>query len=507
MNKTSPILLGISGGADSLCMLGTLHEQGYPLIIAHFDHQLRPESADDARFVAQIAARYGHPFVTASADVAEYARENRQSIEEAARNLRYRFLFEQARRHNAQAVAVGHTADDQVETVLMHFLRGAGLSGLKGISERTILPAFDPEIPLIRPILHLWRADTVAYCRAHDLHPLEDPSNASLDYFRNRLRHRLIPELEGYNPRFRETLQRTSLALQGDYELISELTRATWQKIVTESTPHYISFNLSSFAELSPPLIRNLIKFSMEKLCRDQVDISFSTLDRAARFITSPQTAQRIDLGLGLILLNEQGILYLADSPQSLPLDAFPQLPRSGDFNPLRAEALITKEETFPRSEGFSPVIASGAKQSPSPREEIASAIKLPRNDNDWEITLGSGWVLTAKHLSAPPKLKNADPFRVALDADALGETLILRPRRAGERFQPLGMENQSMKIKDFMINVKLPRRARENYPLLCAGDEIAWVPGYQIGHRFRVTNETKEVILFELLKTDRKNE
>ncbi len=457
MNKTSPILLGVSGGADSLCLLGTLHDQGYPLIVAHFDHQLRPESAADARFVAQIAEQYGYPFVTESADVAEFAKKHHQSIEEAARNLRYRFLFEQARRHNAQAVAVGHTADDQVETVLMHFLRGAGLSGLKGIEPRTILPAFDREIPLIRPILHLWRADTVAYCTAHDLHPLEDPSNASLDYFRNRLRHKLIPELENYNPRFRETLQRTSLALQGDYALISELTRTTWQQILIAETQTYTSFQLSAFSKLSPPLIRNLIKFSMEKLLRGPSGISFSTLDRAARFITSFQRAQRLDLVSGLVLLKERDTLYLADSSQSLPLDAFPQLPTKAS-------------EVFKASEV------------------------------SCEVSFGA-WILTAKRLSSAPKLKNADPFRVTLDAESLGENLSLRPRRAGERFCPLGMDGQSMKLKDFMINVKLPKRARENYPLLCAGDVIAWIPGYQIGHRFRVTDKTKEFISFGVVK------
>jgi len=208
----SPIIVGVSGGADSLCLLGTLHEAGYSLIVAHFDHQLRPDSAEGAKFVQQIAEKYNLHFVSASDDVAAYAKAEKQTTEEAARNLRYRFLFAQARKYNAQAVAVGHTADDQVETVLMHFLRGAGLSGLKGIQPRTILPAFDLEIPLVRPILDFWRDDTVAYCVAHNLTPHEDPSNASDDFFRNRLRHNLIPELEKYNPRFRETLQRTSRA-------------------------------------------------------------------------------------------------------------------------------------------------------------------------------------------------------------------------------------------------------------------------------------------------------
>ncbi len=466
LSPLSPIITAVSGGADSLCLLGTLHEQGYSLIVAHFDHQLRPDSAEDMRFVREIAQKYGHPFVTAGADVAAYAEKHKESLEEAARNLRYKFLFEQARLHHAQAVAVGHTADDQAETILMHFLRGAGLSGLKGMEARVILPDFDPKTPLVRPILHLWRAETEAYCAAHGLNPRQDPSNASLDYFRNRLRHELIPELEKYNPRFRETLQRTACALQGDYALIAEQTRAARQEILIAETQSYASFQLSAFAKLPAPLIRNLIKFSMEKLLRGPSNISFSTLRRAAQFITSPQSAQRIELVSGLMFLKEQDTLHLTDDPSRLPLDAFPQL-CSKDFSPslvIKTSVLITR---------------------------------------DFEIDLGSGWILTITRPSTIPKLKNADPFRVALDAESLGETLSLRPRRAGDRFSPLGMKGQSMKLKDFMINVKLPSRARKKYPLLCAGKEIAWVPGYQIGHRFRVTEKTEEVLVFELFRRD----
>ena len=137
---------------------------------------------------------------------ADMPKEQKLSLEEAARILRYRFLFAQARSEGAEVVAVGHTADDQVETVLMHFLRGAGLPGLKGMAGRTILPEFDPKIPLVRPILHLWRSETEAYCQEHGLQPVYDPSNRDETYFRNRLRHSLIPELEKYNPRFKNTL-------------------------------------------------------------------------------------------------------------------------------------------------------------------------------------------------------------------------------------------------------------------------------------------------------------
>lgn len=465
------IIVAVSGGADSLCLLGTLHEQGYPLIVAHFDHQLRPDSADDAKFVAEIAAHYQLPFLLGAADVNAYARENKQTIEEAARNARYTFFFEQARIHNAQAVAVGHTADDQVETVLMHFLRGAGLNGLKGILPNTILPHFDPEIPLVRPILHLRRAETEAYCVTHNLVPREDVSNASEDYFRNKLRHTLIPELENYNPRFRESIIRTSHALQGDHALLSELINQTWRQIVRDESASHISFLLSPFLQLSPALVRNLIKNGMEKLLPGQTDLTFSTLERAAAFILDPNSPQRIDLASGLFLLKEADALHLTADERNLPLSGYPQLH----------------------------VIASGAKQSPSIGGEIASAIKLPRNDETFVLELGADWVLTVSSPGAGQTAHSADPFQVTLAADAFCGELSLRTRRPGDRFHPLGMDGQSMKLKDFFINEKLPRRARNDYPLLCDEEGIVWLPGFRPAARVRVRESTQRTICFVL--------
>ncbi len=447
-----PIIVAVSGGADSLCLLGTLHEQGYSLIIAHVDHQLRPDSADDAKFVEEIAAQYQLPFLLGTADVNAYAKVHKQTIEEAARNARYEFFFEQARLHKAQAVAVGHTADDQAETVLMHFLRGAGLNGLKGILPRTILSHFDPEIPLVRPILDLWRVDTEAYCAAHGLVPREDPTNASQDYFRNRLRHTLIPELENYNLRFRETLVRTSHVLQGDHALLTEIIDQSWRQVITAEAPNYISFSLSSFLAISPALIRNLIKNGMEKLLPGQSDLSFPPLERAAAFILDPNSPQRIDLASGLFLLKEADALHLTADERHLPFDRVPQM----DVERL--------------------------------------AITLP-----CEVELGAGWVLTVSKPETGHVAKNADPFQVMLDVDALVGELSLRTRHPGDRFYPLGMDGQSMKLKDFFINEKLPRRARDGYPLLCDEEGIVWVPGYRPGHRARVRDATLGTIRFVL--------
>ena len=195
----------------------------------------------------------------------------------------------------------------------------------------------------------------------------------------------------------------------------------------------------------------------MDSLRPGQIDISFATLDRAANFISAPEGAQRIDLASGLLLFREVDYLYLAEGEESLPTDFWPQM----DVSPL--------------------------------------PLSLP-----CEFDLGNGWMLSGKSKQpfAPTAPKNGDPFQVTLDADALGGKLMLRPRRAGERFHPLGMDGKSMKLSDFFTNVKLPSRARDRYPLLCSADEILWVPGYRPAHRVRVRESTKRVVVFRIRKS-----
>ena len=230
LDPNRPVLAGVSGGPDSLCLLDILHTAGYRVIVAHFNHQLRPEADQEADSVSARARSLGLPFASACADVRAYAGAHRLSLEEAARMLRYQFLFASARKYEAQAVAVGHTADDQVETVLMHFLRGAGLAGLKGMEYRTLLPVFDQQIPLVRPLLSLWRADTEAYCREHALQPHYDVSNTDQAFFRNRLRHALLPELEKYNPRVKESVCRKSSKQPGNPSSLTQ-ARIGWCSI------------------------------------------------------------------------------------------------------------------------------------------------------------------------------------------------------------------------------------------------------------------------------------
>ena len=459
LDPAKPVLAGVSGGPDSLCLLGILQAAGYRVIVAHFNHQLRPEADLEAASVSERAHHLGLPFVSDAVDVRRYAREQSLSLEEAARILRYRFLFAAAREHAAQAVAVGHTADDQVETVLMHFIRGAGLSGLKGMEYRTILPVFDAQIPLVRPLLSFWRADTESYCREHNLEPHFDASNADQTYFRNRLRHALIPELEKYNPRFKESLFRTAQALQSDYAALQEMLEVAWKEVVVERGQGWVAFDQSGLARLPGGLWRNLVRRAAELLRPDSRDFGFDALERAAAFVEAP-AGKRVDFVNGLYLFTEKGKIYLAEYEADLPFSQWPQV-----------EQLIVIRD---------PLIVPGAQC----------------------LKMGGGWILTAEEIpmKAEGWSKSTDNWSAWLDADRLPVGgLELRPRRLGDGFAPLGMGGQTIKVRDLYINLKIPRRARAHWPLVCAGEQILWVVGYRISHPFRITEETKHIIHLEI--------
>jgi len=452
LDPAKPVLAGVSGGPDSLCLLGILQETGYRVIVAHFNHQLRPEADLEAVSVSDRARQLALPFVTASADVRAYAEAQALSIEEAARLLRYRFLFEAARTHAAQAVAVGHTADDQVETVLMHFLRGAGLAGLKGMEFRTLLPTFDSQIPLVRPLLALWRSDTESYCRAHALEAHFDASNADTAFFRNRLRLALIPELEKYNPQIKEALLRTAQALQGDYSALQDALEVAWKEVLRGTGKGWVAFDGAGMAGLSNGLRRNILRRAAGLLRPEGRDVGFEALERAAAFAQKP-SGRQVDLANGLYLFTEDGKTTLAAYQADLPIAQWPQVSQP-------------------------------------------TAISQPQLD------LGNGWVLTREETSIKPISWPAqgDDWSVWLDADRLPvNELVVRPRRLGDVFSPLGMRGQTVGVKDLYINLKIPRRARLHWPLVCAGEQVAWVVGYRIAHPFRLTEATKRMLHLEI--------
>jgi tRNA(Ile)-lysidine synthase len=449
------LVVGVSGGPDSLCLMHGLHHLGFGLVVAHLDHALRPESAGEALGVKVAAAALGLDCVVERADVRGHARARGLSIEEAARKLRYRFLFGQARACRAGAVAVGHTADDQVETVLMHMIRGAGLDGLAGMSYRIVLPLMDPEIAIVRPLLGVWREDTIAYCESNALTPHFDRSNESPDFFRNRVRHELVPLLESMNPRAREALWRAAQSLAVDRGLVAARVAEAWDATVVRETREFVGFDASDLVLLSIPLQRRLIREAARRLA-PETEIGYAALERGGRFVAEASSAPQ-ELGGGLVLAREADLIYVANGDKGLPFDAWPQLP-----------------------------------------EEVES---LPVSVPD-RVGLAHDWYFKLEGVeSLPSALEDCHQagFRACLDADALPARLELRRRRPGDRFEPLGLDGHTQKVSDFFVNVKMPVRARQRWPLLCSGTRVIWVPGYRAAETCKVHKNTRRVVRLEV--------
>jgi len=451
-----PILAGISGGPDSLCLLDVLHSLGYAVVVAHLNHQLRPEAEAEALLVRAAAEERGLPFVSGQAEVRALAESQSLSVEEAARLLRYRFLFEQARRVEAQAVAVAHTADDQVETVLMHLLRGAGLAGLRGMPYRALPNAWSNDIPLVRPLLGVWRSQVLAYCQARGLQPVFDRSNLDTTYYRNRLRHELLPILQTYNPAVQQALWRMAQSLAADYAALEALTAAAWQTCVVSEAPAYVVLDNTCLQEQPLAIQRLLVRQAISHLRPGLRDMDFEDVQRTLAFIRQPSRSGQRDLSAGLRLVSEGGRIWLAGWESEAPLGDWPRAP----LEPLRLD--------------------------------VPGEVQLP---GKWLLSATPAPDAAAALVEA---CANPNPFRAWFDLGDSRLPLTVRARRPGDRFQPLGMPH-SMKLSDFMINARLPRRARARWPLVCLGDEVVWVAGYRLSHAHRLTSASRNVALLDL--------
>jgi len=214
------VLVCVSGGADSMCLLEIMrhisYEIGFDLAVAHYNHELRGDESDrDETFVMEICEAHGIPFYSGRGNVAGYAKRNGLSIEEAARNMRYDFFYETASVSGADKIATAHTMDDNAETVILNLARGAGANGMSGI----------PPVrgSVIRPLLQITRDEVTAFLKEREILYVEDSTNDSDIYTRNKVRHTIIPLIKELNPRFNEAASTASEIFRADEEFISDI--------------------------------------------------------------------------------------------------------------------------------------------------------------------------------------------------------------------------------------------------------------------------------------------
>lgn len=471
------VIAGVSGGPDSLCMLHVLRGLAavvpFRLHAAHLNHMIRGAQADaDAAFVEGVCRRWQVEYTIQQADVPLLARTRRLSLEEAARQARYAFLAQIAIKLGGQVVAVGHHADDQVETLLMHFLRGSGLSGLRGMQPRCNLSAEgipgaadltgqpdSASLRLIRPLLQVTRAQIDAYCAEHNLVPRVDESNRDTSLFRNRLRHELLPVLETYNPNIRQTLLHTAQVIGSDIELLDVMVGQAWRQTVKYSTPGSVVFDLASLRAQPLALQRALIRRGVNHINRSLRDFSFNQVESVIRVLEKGTTGKRVMLPTGIVFTLAYHEAVLSRGPE-------PQVP------------------------GY------------WPRFTLAQPVLLPlpgsyRNPQD-------GWILESSILPIsgriPDGLRGEPGTRACLALEKLDAPLVLTTRCPGDRLQPLGMGGRTQKLHDLMINARVPAADRQYVPVLRVNERIAWVIGLRQDMRFAVTNDTKQVVCLRVI-------
>jgi len=460
LSKHDPIIIGVSGGMDSLSLLDILYRLGYSVIAAHFNHGIRPDAHRDADLVFEFTESRNIPCIFDAGSATEFSTVQSLSIEEAARILRYRFLFRQAKVINAQAVVVAHSANDQVETLLMHLLRGAGLDGLKGMSTRLLPNEWSSTIPLVRPLLKIWRKAIAAYCDDNKIESIQDSTNEDTKYFRNRLRHELLPDLNTYIPGVGKRLLQTSELLRGDHEFLELAAREVWHDLSIFEGEGFIAFSRSQFNQLHLSIKRRLIRKSISVLNPDARDINYALVKRVLDFLVQPSNTFQADIGLGLMVFLENEKIYISSGKDSLPHDLYPRL-------------------------------------------EDELGLIIPGKNQ-----LSNGWVLIGEILDDAEEVKNKvfknlDLFQSWMDLKNNFTNLRMKCRQPGDRFAPLGMDGKRVKISDLMINMKIPRRVRDHWPLVCFGEEIVWVPGYRLANSVKIDQSTSVVIHLQLRFND----
>jgi tRNA(Ile)-lysidine synthase len=443
------LVVAVSGGADSVCLLHILaqwrKELGVELHVAHLNHQLRGvESDSDADYVSALACRLDVPATIECRDVAAYRDQKGVSLEEAARDLRYSFLSDAASVVGASKVVVGHTRDDHVETVLLHLLRGAGTAGLCGLQPRSVLPYGENsgQIEVVRPLLALSRQETLDYCQRYNLAPRSDSSNVSPSFLRNRVRLELLHVLRSYNPGIDKVLLRLADIAGDDISFIEKQASLLWKKLASEEDD-IIYLDMSQMVASPRAMQRQIFRRAVKELRGNLKDVEADHIEAMMDFLSKP-AGKKLCLPDGLTLSTQYGRLVLASAQASI----CPLPPLKGTFS-----------------------------------------IKIP-GETDLP-----GWRVRASIIQELVGCDNG--LAASFDLNKVGRELTVRQRRPGDRFQPLGM-SQAKKLQDFMVDSRIPYSWRDSVPLICSPEQILWVVGWRIDDRAKVTENTKDILCLQ---------
>jgi len=448
------ILIGISGGPDSVTLLNILlsFKKRYNLsfFIAHLDHMLRgKESDEDVNFVKNLAQELGLPCEIKSCNLAKITRKEHLTLEEAARKYRYKFFLETARKFKTNKIALGHNADDQVETVLMRFLRGSGLEGLMGI------PPVRGKI--IRPLIECSRTEIEEYCKENKIEYRVDSSNKEVVYFRNKIRLELLPLLsKSYNKNIKDIMLRLRSIISEVSAYLNQETELFFKEVVRRESPEMVIIDLKKFTSLPLALKRRIIRKSIEVVKGNLYSISFRHSNEILK-LTEYQLGEKE--------------IYLPDN--------------------LMAKKIYNKIMIYKKR-----ISKNQTEEMPTPWEyDILIPGKTEIKSLGIKVEIKILDSTDIKSFLYFTRKKSKGKFLEFIDYNKVKLPLKLRNRRSGDRFYPLKMEGLK-KIKDFFIDNKIPKGYRDLIPILVdSEDQIIWVMGMRLDDRVKINSDTKKVL------------
>lgn len=439
LRRGDHILIAVSGGADSVALTYALHylrrRAGLTLTLAHLNHRIRGQEADrDAHFVRDLAWRLGLPCVQAEIDVPRRARSSGISLEMAAREARYDFLARVARDVGATCIATAHTADDQVETVILKLARGAGAQGLAGIPYEASLDG----VRIIRPLRDVSHDDATRFLRRHRLKWREDSTNRDLQYLRNRVRHEVLPMLESrLNPAIRQAILRTGEVIREENAWLNAHARKVLRMCAAREPAGGLSAR--AVARHAPALRRRVIRLWLADAGMNPDRIDFDAVESVDRLLADARGTRRAQLPDGRVVARRYDVLTVHRA-----------LARR-KAGPFRARVAVPGETVLPDA-GLRVITMRG--------RGIIRQVGGRAGDIPAEASLG---------------------IRAASS-----EPLVVRSWRKGDRIRPFGFTG-SRKLQDVFVDQKVPRDRRGAVPVFeCAG-EIVWVPGYRVARGWEV--------------------
>lgn len=433
------VVVAVSGGADSMALLHLLAvlraDWNLTLHAAHLDHGLRPEAADDAEFVRAAAAALAVPATVRRTDVRELAARERRSIEDAGRTVRYAFFAEVAAAVNARAVATAHTKDDQAETVLMRVLQGGTWEMLAGIPPRRALDG----VAVVRPLREVTRAEVAAFLRLAGVVWREDPSNRELRSLRNRVRHRVLPDLARAHPGVNVALWDLGETARQVDLLLHRLAAARGGHLLVRADG-LVRVARRGFQELPPPLRRRVLGAALAEVAGTAQPPPLVVLERAIQAAVAGRVGGETAAGGAVVRVGYDHIEIAAPQP-AVPVVAYP-LPVPGEVRAGAFGVVITAE-----------VLDSSPAEIPPQR--------------------GEAW----------------------FDATGVAAPLRVRAWRPGDRLAPRGLGGKK-KVQDLFVDAKVPRWQRATVPLVTdAEGRILWVVGHRVSEACRITERTQRVL------------